>query len=172
MKIRIGIDVGAKTGAWGLICDGEYIDCGWIPTFKIGKQTFLHAREFMNDLDTSLMQNLATEKPNLVIIESQQAMPLQGVVSMFTLGSVYGALVACFQIKGWSIELCRPPIWKKEAGLLGSEKDASRGKAMMLFPECQLPLKKDHNKADALLIAYYGGKKEVREKEQKTNSIN
>jgi len=156
MNIRIGIDVGAKTGAWGLIADGRYIDCGWIPTFKIGKQTFLHAGELMNDLNTSLISNLSCDAPDLVVIETQQAMPLQGVVSMFTLGSVYGALVASFQMREWPIELCRPPVWKKEAGLIGSEKEASRGKALMLFPNAPLPLKKDHNKADALLIAYYG----------------
>ena len=51
----------------------------------------------------------------------------------------------------------RPTKWKKYFNLINSEKDASRTKAIEVFPyfSSQLSRKKDSNKADAILIASY-----------------
>ena len=47
--------------------------------------------------------------------------------------------------------------WKKYFGLIKSEKDASRTKAIEIFPyiSSNLSKKKDANKADAILIASF-----------------
>ena len=51
----------------------------------------------------------------------------------------------------------RPAKWKKYFNLIKSEKDASRTKAIEVFPyiSTQLSRKKDSNKADAILIASF-----------------
>ena len=51
----------------------------------------------------------------------------------------------------------RPAKWKKYFNLINSEKDASRTKAIEVFPyfASQLLIKKDSNKADAILIASF-----------------
>ena len=51
----------------------------------------------------------------------------------------------------------RPTKWKKYFNLIKSEKDASRARAIEIFPyfSSQLSKKKDSNKADAILIASF-----------------
>ena len=51
----------------------------------------------------------------------------------------------------------RPAKWKKYYNLINSEKDASRARAIEIFPNfsSQLSKKKDTNKADAILIASF-----------------
>ena len=52
----------------------------------------------------------------------------------------------------------RPAKWKKYFNLINSEKDASRTRAIEIFPyfsSGQLSRKKDSNKADAILIASF-----------------
>jgi len=155
MGIRIGIDPGTKTGAYGIIDGNKFVDAGWIPTFRMGSQSFINTDDFETELIQAL-NRVPIQKPDLVIIEYQQAIPPSGAASMFKLGSAYGSLVTFFQTRGWSVEIVRPRVWKQRAGLVGEDKNASRGKAKMPFPDVELPLVKDHNKADALLIAYYG----------------
>ena len=51
----------------------------------------------------------------------------------------------------------RPAKWKKYFNLINSEKDASRTKAIEVFPyfSSQLSRKKDSNKADAILMLVF-----------------
>jgi crossover junction endodeoxyribonuclease RuvC len=51
----------------------------------------------------------------------------------------------------------RPAKWKKYFNLINSEKDASRTKAIQIFPyiSSKLSKKKDANKADAILLASF-----------------
>ncbi len=44
--------------------------------------------------------------------------------------------------------------WKRLQGLVKKDKEAARLKAQRLFPWASLKRKKDHNRAEALLIAY------------------
>jgi crossover junction endodeoxyribonuclease RuvC len=56
-----------------------------------------------------------------------------------------------------SMHFVRPAKWKKFFNLINTEKDASRTKAIEIFPyiSTQLSKKKDANKADATLIASF-----------------
>lgn len=60
----------------------------------------------------------------------------------------------------WKVILVKPAVWKKALGLNKKDKDASIKKAIELFPEMESKLarKKDHDRAEALLLAYYGKK--------------
>ena len=56
-----------------------------------------------------------------------------------------------------SMYFVRPAKWKKHFNLINASKDASRTKAIEIFPYFSINLskKKDANKADAILIAKY-----------------
>ena len=92
-----------------------------------------------------------------MIIEHVTAMPGQGVTSMFNFGQSFGILKGICSAMQLSMYFVRPAKWKKYFNLINSEKDASRTKAIEIFPyfSPNLAKKKDSNKADAILIASY-----------------
>ena len=92
-----------------------------------------------------------------VIIEQVSAMPGQGVTSMFNFGQSFGILKGICSAMQLSMYFIRPAKWKKYFNLINSHKDASRSKAIEIFPyfSSNLSKKKDINKADAILIASY-----------------
>ena len=98
------------------------------------------------------------EKKNIrVIIEQVSAMPGQGVTSMFNFGQSFGILKGICSAMQLPMYFVRPAKWKKYFGLINSEKDASRTRAIEIFPyfSSELSKKKDSNKADAILIASF-----------------
>ncbi len=98
------------------------------------------------------------DKKNIkVIIEHVTAMPGQGVTSMFNFGQSFGILKGICSAMQLSVYFVRPAKWKKYFNLINSEKDASRTRAIEIFPyySSHLSRKKDSNKADAILIASY-----------------
>ena len=98
------------------------------------------------------------DKDNIrVIIEKVSAMPGQGVTSMFNFGQSFGILKGICSAMQLSMFFVRPAKWKKYFGLINSEKDASRTRAIEIFPyfSSELSKKKDSNKADAILIASF-----------------
>ena len=92
-----------------------------------------------------------------VVIEHVSAMPGQGVTSMFNFGQSFGILKGICTAMQLPMYFVRPAKWKKYFNLLNSEKDASRTRAIEIFPyfSSQLSRKKDSNKADAILIASF-----------------
>ena len=92
-----------------------------------------------------------------VVIEHVSAMPGQGVTSMFNFGQSFGILKGICTAMQLPMYFVRPTKWKKYFNLLNSEKDASRTRAIEIFPyfSSQLSRKKDSNKADAILIASF-----------------
>ena len=84
-------------------------------------------------------------------------MPGQGVTSMFNFGQTFGAIKGICASLNLPIFYVRPAKWKKHFNLINASKDASRTKAIEIFPyfSVNLSKKKDANKADAILIASY-----------------
>ena len=91
------------------------------------------------------------------MIEHVSAMPGQGVTSMFNFGQSFGILKGICTAMQLPMYFVRPAKCKKYFNLLNSEKDASRTRAIEIFPyfSSQLSRKKDSNKADAILIASF-----------------
>jgi crossover junction endodeoxyribonuclease RuvC len=100
---------------------------------------------------------LAAHRPAHAFIEQVNAMPGQGVSSMFAFGKCFGAILGALVACGIPITLVSPAVWKRSLGVLKA-KDAARARASQLLPHCadQWPLKKDHGKAEAALLALYG----------------
>ncbi len=152
----IGIDPGIS----GSICffeNGKILDVLEMPTMTDGKKNKkqVNGAQIYNEISTKIR---GIEKQNLkVIIEQVSAMPGQGVTSMFNFGQSFGILKGICSAMQLPMYFVRPTKWKKYFGLIKSEKDASRTKAIEMFPyfSSQLSKKKDSNKADAILIASF-----------------
>ena len=104
-----------------------------------------------------LLHPLNRGKEVVVVVEHVNAMPGQGVTSMFNFGQSFGVIKGICSAMQLSTHFIRPVKWKKYFGLIKSEKDASRTKAIEIFPyiSSNLSKKKDANKADAILIASF-----------------
>jgi hypothetical protein len=88
----------------------------------------------------------------------RHASPKQGASSGFKFGRGCGAIEATIQLLEIPMAIAEPSQWKKFHGLRGSDKEASRQRALMLFPSAHVLLarKADHGKAEASLIALAG----------------
>ena len=154
--IIIGIDPGIS----GSICffeDGNILDVVEMPTMAEGKKNKrqVNGAQIFNEISKRV--NKAEKQDVRVVIEQVSAMPGQGVTSMFNFGQSFGILKGICSAMQLPVYFIRPARWKKYYGLINSEKDASRTKAIEMFPyfSSQLSKKKDSNKADAILIASF-----------------
>jgi len=86
-------------------------------------------------------------------VEDVHAMPGQGVASMFNFGRSLGVIEGALAANGIPYIKVRPQTWKAHHGLMRQEKDASRARAIKLFPHLPLALKKHEGRAEAMLIA-------------------
>jgi crossover junction endodeoxyribonuclease RuvC len=152
----IGIDPGIS----GSICffqDGKIIDVVEMPTMTEGKKNKkqVNGSQIFNEISERIKK--IDKKDIKVIIEQVSAMPGQGVTSMFNFGQSYGILKGICSAMQLPMYFVRPTKWKKYFNLINSEKDASRTRAIEIFPyfSSQLSRKKDSNKADAILIASF-----------------
>jgi len=89
-----------------------------------------------------------------VMLEESQAMPGQGVRSMFTVGLGFGVWLGILGALELAHTRIRPRVWKRRLGLT-RDKEQARWRAMQLFPTADLRLKKHHERAEAILLAYY-----------------
>ena len=152
----IGIDPGIS----GSICffqDGKIIDVVEMPTMTEGKKNKkqVNGSQIFNEISDRIRK--LDKKDIRVIIEQVSAMPGQGVTSMFNFGQSFGILKGICSAMQLPMYFVRPAKWKKYFNLINSEKDASRTKAIEIFPyfSRHLSRKKDSNKADAILIASF-----------------
>ncbi len=152
----IGIDPGIS-GSISFLEDGKIIEVIEMPTMAEGKKNKrqVNGSQIYNEI---LKMVKKFEKSDVrVVIEQVSAMPGQGVTSMFNFGQSFGILKGICSAMQLPMYFVRPSKWKKYFNLINSEKDASRTRAIEIFPyfSSQLSKKKDSNKADAILIASF-----------------
>ena len=154
--IIIGIDPGIS----GSICffeKGKIIDVIEMPIMTEGKKNKkqVNGAQIYNEISQRIKKREKNEVR--VVIEQVSAMPGQGVTSMFNFGQSFGILKGICSAMKLPMYFVRPAKWKKYFNLINSEKDASRTRAIEIFPyfSSQLTKKKDSNKADAILIASF-----------------
>ncbi len=160
----IGIDPGIS----GSICffkDGKILEVIEMPVMTEGKKNKKQVNG--SQIYNEFLKRINRKDDEIrVVIEHVSAMPGQGVTSMFNFGQSFGILKGICSAMQLPIFFVRPARWKKYFNLINSQKDASRTRAIEIFPyfSTQLSKKKDSNKADAILIAsfYY----ETHQKEQ------
>ena len=152
----IGIDPGVS----GSICffkDGKILDVIEMPTMNEGKKNKkqVNGSQIYNEIAKRVDKDSIFN--TRVVIEHVTAMPGQGVTSMFNFGQSFGILKGICSAMQLPMYFVRPAKWKRYFNLINSEKDASRTRAIEIFPyfSSQLSKKKDSNKADAILIASF-----------------
>ena len=153
MKI-IGIDPGLS-GAIAILENNKIKDLFEMPVMSEGKK---NKRQLNSAQLVKLLKDNIYEKEEIsVVVEQVNAMPGQGVTSMFNFGQTFGAIKGICAALGLPIFYVRPAKWKKHFELINSSKDASRTKAIEMYPAIsnQLSKKKDVNKSDAILIARF-----------------
>ena len=152
--IIIGIDPGIS-GAISILENKKILEVYDTPTMIEGKK---NKRQINSAHVTNIIkERLSNEKEVMVVVEQVNAMPGQGVTSMFNFGQSFGVIKGICAALGLPIYFVRPTKWKKHFNLIKTNKDASRTKVIEAYPEIsgKLHRKKDSNRADAILIALY-----------------
>ena len=150
----IGVDPGLSGGVAILEHNKvkEMFDMPVMPDGKKNKRQLNSA--FLVQL---IKDNIKDTEETVMVVEQVNAMPGQGVTSMFNFGQTFGAIKGISAALGLPIFFVRPAKWKKHFERINSSKDASRTKVIEMYPSLaeKLSKKKDVNKSDAILIARY-----------------
>ena len=147
MTIYVGIDPGCVSGALGALDNqGNYLEA-----FDIEHRD----KHILALVFKSRILSLVDPKEGAEIcMEQVHSMPNQGVSSTFAFGRAVGVISAVCELSRWPVHLITPQRWKKHFHL-SADKNESLDMARYYWPEAKLKLKKDGNKAEALLIAEY-----------------
>jgi len=149
-----GIDPGLSGGI-AILDDNKIKEIFDMPVMPDGKK---NKRQLNSALLAQLFkENIKDIEDTVIIVEQVNAMPGQGVTSMFNFGQTFGAIKGISAALSLPIFFVRPAKWKKHFELINSSKDASRTKVIEMYPSIaeKLSKKKDVNKSDAILIARY-----------------
>ena len=136
----IGIDPGIS----GSICffeDGKILDVIEMPVMTEGKKNKkqVNGAQIYNEF----LKRINREDDEVrVVIEQVSAMPGQGVTSMFNFGQSFGILKGICSAMQLPMFFVRPAKWKKYFNLINSQKDASRTRAIEIFPYFSTQLSK------------------------------
>ena len=153
MKI-FGIDPGLS-GAIAVLQDNKVLSMFDMPVMSEGKK---NKRQLNSaQLVDIIKDNISRNDEVAVVVEQVNAMPGQGITSMFNFGQTFGAIKGVCAALKLPIFFVRPSKWKKHFELINSSKDSSRTKVIEMYPVLsnQLTKKKDVNKSDAVLIAKF-----------------
>ena len=148
--ITIGIDPGLS-GAIGILNEGRYVDVVDMPIVSKGSGSV------KNEVDpVGLIKILRSYAPAdeyvMAVLERVNAMPGQGVSSVFSLGDSFGCARSAIAACRFEMSYIVPAQWKKHFKLT-SDKEMSRALAIRMFPDAPLNLKKHSDRAEALLMA-------------------
>lgn len=152
----LGIDVGLN-GAIALVENGQLLEVHDMPTVSLERNN--KTKRMVNAQALALIIRRA--KADAAYLERLNAMPGQGVTSMFSMGQslgvVLGVLAAC-EVPTTTIP---PRTWQKALDV-PQGKDGSRYRAAQLLPDAADMFKrvKDDGRSDAALIALYGAKQQ------------
>ena len=158
----LGIDPGLSGGFALTRWDGsgkrEIVEAWNTPTF-----TVLRNKKNRRELDMPIIREILecylpfNAIVDFAVIESQQAMPGQGVSTTFTTGKNYGILIGILNTLNIPTRIVAPQTWKRALGIT-KDKETSFTLARKLFPDAgdYWLRKKDDGVAEAALIAHYG----------------
>lgn len=146
-ELVLGVDPGL-TGAWAMLdASGGLVAVEDLPVIRDGRLAWIDA-----DALFSRLLEVRGGKTMRAVVERVHAMPRNGSQAAFSQGATLGSILAALQLVRARIELVPPAVWKRAAGLT-SDKGLSLDRARLLFPDAPLDRKKDHGRAEALLIA-------------------
>ena len=150
----IGIDPGLS-GAIAVINGDDSLMIFDMPTMTVERNG--KAKRQVSATELADLLYLYSGKDCHVYCERVGAMAGQGVTSVFSFGRSFGMIEGILAALHMPVTYVAPATWVK-AVHRGAGKDASRSRAMELFPDNQADFKrvKDDGRSDAALIAYWG----------------
>lgn len=156
MSVVVGIDPGLS-GAIAFYGEGpldteDYFAVYDMPASGEDKQRAVDAYQ--------IAYLISSFKPKNAFVEKVNAMKGWGIGSCFRFGESYGVVRGVLGAMQIPTTLITPQKWKKHYGLKGGDKEASRALVIERWPFCTslFARVKDHNRAEAALIAAYGKK--------------
>jgi len=149
----VGIDPGLS-GAIVVLFQGTPVTCARMPTMKMGAANRVNASALAAIIKGELRERYKLH----AYVELVGSMPGQGVASMFSFGHSAGVIQGVLGALEIPVTMVTPQSWKKRAGLVGKDKDASRTLAIQTWPEWRTLDQKGAGQAyaDAAFIALYG----------------
>ena len=125
--IIIGIDPGIS-GAISILENKKILEVYDTPTMIDGKKN----KKQINGAQVTniIKERLKDGKEVIVVVEQVNAMPGQGVTSMFNFGQSFGVIKGICAALSLPIYFVRPTKWKKHFNLIKTNKDASRTKVI------------------------------------------
>lgn len=147
----VGIDPGCSGALVALDGSGEVMAHLLMPVAKQGQKNRVNGAAV-----AAWLRGLGGVRH--AFLEQVGAMPAQGVSSVWTFGHAVGVVEGILQGLGIPYTLVTPQAWKKGAGLIGTDKDAARSRAIQLYPALRALDTKARGQAlaDAILIARHG----------------
>ncbi len=151
LQILLGVDPGLS-GALAFY-DGHELMIHDMPTLTITK----NGKEKRRVDLMALLGILRTYPVKHCFLEAVNAMPGQGVTSMFSMGRTFGHIEMGIASCNIPITEVHPRAWKQKMNCT-ADKDSSRLRASQLLPNeaHQWSRKKDDGRAEATLLALYG----------------
>jgi len=150
----LGIDVGLN-GAIAIVSDGQLIELHDMPTVSLERNN--KTKRMVNAAE--LARLIRQGKPDCAYLERLNAMPGQGVSSMFSMGQSLGVVLGILAALDIPTTTIPPRTWQKALDV-PQGKDGSRYRASQLFPAHadKFARVKDDGRSDATLIAAYGAR--------------
>jgi crossover junction endodeoxyribonuclease RuvC len=150
----LGIDIGLN-GAIALVEDGQLLEVHDMPTFSMERNG--KNKRMVNAAELARLIRQAA--PSSAYLERLNAMPGQGVTSMFSMGQSLGVVLGILAALDIATTTIPPRTWQKALDV-PQGKDGSRYRAAQLFPAHAELFKrvKDDGRSDATLIAAYGAR--------------
>lgn len=156
--IVIGIDPGLTGGISMLGHRGQYHHCVDMPVMQRMSKSASVKNQVNGGALTELLRDwMQPHDKNevVIVIETPIAFPGQNASTTASAFLTSGIIEGVVMARGYTHYLVSPSEWKK-ALKLSKDKEICRAAAIRLFPEASLARKKDHNRAESLLIAHYG----------------
>lgn len=161
LRITLGVDPG-QSGAIAVLHDGVPKHVFDMPvSARKNKGVQVNASALVIEL-----RSIIRAYPDAHVYAAAEevgAMPGNGGTSMFRFGQADGIVLGVLAALNIGYRVVPPPTWKKWAGLIGADKDASRTLCIQRYPEMtpMLLRKKDNGRSDAILIARYAWESEM-----------
>lgn len=155
--IVLGIDIGV-TGAVCAVDGAGTAAIADLPTTEIAGQRVVRRKVSVTGLRDLILQFVPPGHAAMALIEDVHMGMGKGGAARSSLDLNRGRVEAVLELLRLDVKVVQPPTWKRHYGLLRTEKAESLERARGLYPQVAHMLKraKDHNRAEALLIAHYG----------------
>lgn len=149
--IHIGIDVGVTGAIAALDGDANLLALEDLVTTRHGKFAWTDPMEVIR-----FIREVRDGNPARAWVEYVAPMPKLGVVACAAMGRTHGSVLAALQVAGIPFEMVAPQAWKRRLNVT-ADKASTLSMARIKFPGVDhFTRKKDHNRAEAALIGYYG----------------